>query len=594
MEREEKHRAFGSEALGILLGRWRDGTFSEVLDDWKWITGYTRRYRWNVLAYILLGVAGASLSLVSAVATKYTIDIITGYQTSRLWLVLALMVASALSSLLLRSLTSRISTRVSLQMNNAMQAEVFDRVLAADWQEVNRFASGDLLNRLSSDAVTVAGNAISWLPDLVIAGYTFAATFLVILYYDWIMALLALASAPFLLLTSRRLLRQMRDYNREARKASSDVLAYEAEAFQHLDSIKGFGVTERYSGGLREKQERYRKISLDYNLFSIRTQAALSLLGSLTQLIAFLYCLYLLWSGKILYGTMTLFLSQGAKLSTSFNALVKTVPNFLSASVSAHRIRELIGMAQEPALPGGPELAAREAEGVTVCMEGVRAGYTPQKPVLTEVEFCAAPGEMVALIGPSGGGKTTMIRLLLGLLRPEQGKAFLRMQDGGEMEMNAALRECFSYVPQGNTLISGTVADNLRMVRPDATDSQLEQALRGACAWEFVCGMSGGLYAAVGEKGHGLSEGQAQRIAIARALLRDAPVLLLDEATSALDVGTERRVLRSLAGHSPHKTCIVTTHRPSVIGLCRRIYRVADGRVCQISTEEAEQMAMDF
>ena len=348
MEREEKHRAFGSEALGILLGRWRDGTFSEVLDDWKWITGYTRRYRWNVLAYILLGVAGASLSLVSAVATKYTIDIITGYQTSRLWLVLALMVASALSSLLLRSLTSRISTRVSLQMNNAMQAEVFDRVLAADWQEVNRFASGDLLNRLSSDAVTVAGNAISWLPDLVIAGYTFAATFLVILYYDWIMALLALASAPFLLLTSRRLLRQMRDYNREARKASSDVLAYEAEAFQHLDSIKGFGVTERYSGGLREKQERYRKISLDYNLFSIRTQAALSLLGSLTQLIAFLYCLYLLWSGKILYGTMTLFLSQGAKLSTSFNALVKTVPNFLSASVSAHRIRELIGMAQEP------------------------------------------------------------------------------------------------------------------------------------------------------------------------------------------------------------------------------------------------------
>ena len=593
-EHEGKRRVLGSEALGILLGRWREGTLSEVVDDWKWITAYTRRYRWQVAVYILLGVASASLGLVSAVAGKYTIDIITGYQTSRLWLVIVLMAASALSSLLLRSLTSRISAKVSLRVNNDIQAEVFDSVLAADWQQVNGFRSGDLLNRLSGDAVTVAGNAINWLPDLVIAGYTFLATFAVILYYDWVMALLALASAPFLLLTSRRLLRQMREYNQEARKASSQLLAFEAETFQHLDSIKGFGVTDRYSAGMRERQERYRKVSLDYNLFSIRTQAALSLLGSAVQMAAFLYCLYLLWSGKILYGTMTLFLSQGTKLTSAFNALVKTVPSFLSASVSAHRIREVIGMDREPCQVMEEEWKAQAARGVTVCLEGVRAGYLSGEPVLRDVELQARPGEIVALIGPSGGGKTTVLRLLLGLLRPEAGSACLKTGDGASRETDAGARRFFSYVPQGNSLISGTVADNLRMVRPEATDAELEAALRGACAWEFVSRMPGGLQAAVGEKGHGLSEGQAQRIAIARALLRDAPVLLLDEATSALDVATERQVLRSLAAFSPHKTCIVTTHRPSVIGLCQRVYQVSGGEVRALSREEAERLAMEF
>ena len=249
------HKVLGSEALGILLGRWRDGTFSGIADDWRWIAGYTKRYRWAVALYIVLGVAESSLSLVSAVAGKYAIDIITGYQISRLWVLLVLMVASAVSSLLLRSAVSRISARVSLRVNNDIRAEVFDCILRADWRALNRFSSGDLLNRLSGDAGTVAGNAISWLPDLVISLYTFIATFAVILYYDWVMAVLALASAPFLLLTSRRLLGRLRGYNEDVRRSSSELMGYEMETLRNLDSIKGFGVTERYSAGLRKKQE---------------------------------------------------------------------------------------------------------------------------------------------------------------------------------------------------------------------------------------------------------------------------------------------------------------------------------------------------
>ncbi len=593
MRQEDNRQPMGSESLGTLVSRWRDGTFSEIWADWKWIWGYTKRYRRAVWFYTVLGVASSTLGLVSAVASKYSIDIITGYDSDHLWFIVTVMVASALVGLLLRSVTSRISTKISLRVNNDIQAQVFDRLLGADWRSLNAFASGDLLSRLSTDVGSVSSSAIRWLPDLIVTAYTFAATLAVILHYDWVMALLALASAPFLLLTSRRLIRGMRTHQQEVRQVGSRLMSYETETLHNLDAIKGFGITGRYGRGFRSRQEEFRRASLDYNLFSIRTEILLSLLGSAVQMAAFGYCLYLLWSGKILYGTMTLFLSQGAKLSSAFNALVRTVPSFLSASVSARRIRDLYALEPEPVLPDDG-LDSLASQGFTVAVEDAGYAYVPHQPVLTHADFRAAPGETVALVGPSGGGKTTMIRLLLGLIRPAEGRAYLQAADGRQVEMNAGLRRYFSYVPQGNTLLSGTIADNLRMVKPDASDAQLQAALEAACAWDFVSAMDGGLDASVGEHGHGLSEGQAQRIAIARALLRDAPVLLLDEATSALDVATERTILRNLAARYPHKTCIVTTHRPTVISLCRRVYQVSSGCLRLLDSDEAQRLAMDF
>ncbi len=593
MRQEDNRQPMGSESLGTLVSSWRDGTFSEIWADWKWIWGYTKRYRRAVWFYTILGVASSTLGLVSAVASKYSIDIITGYDSDHLWFIVTVMVASALVGLLLRSVTSRISTKISLRVNNDIQAQVFDRLLGADWRSLNAFASGDLLSRLSTDVGSVSSSAIRWLPDLIVTAYTFAATLAVILHYDWVMALLALASAPFLLLTSRRLIRGMRTHQQEVRQVGSRLMSYETETLHNLDAIKGFGITGRYGRGFRRRQEEFRRASLDYNLFSIRTEILLSLLGSAVQMAAFGYCLYLLWSGKILYGTMTLFLSQGAKLSSAFNALVRTVPSFLSASVSARRIRDLYALEPEPVLPDDG-LDSLASQGFTVAVEDAGYAYVPRQPVLTHADFRAAPGETVALVGPSGGGKTTMIRLLLGLIRPAEGRAYLQAADGRQVEVNAGLRRYFSYVPQGNTLLSGTIADNLRMVKPDASDAQLRAALEAACAWDFVSAMDGGLDASVGEHGHGLSEGQAQRIAIARALLRDAPVLLLDEATSALDVATERTILRNLAARYPHKTCIVTTHRPTVISLCRRVYQVSSGCLRLLDSDEAQRLAMDF
>ena len=187
-----------------------------------------------------------------------------------------------------------------------------------------------------------------------------------------------------------------------------------------------------------------------------------------------------------------------------------------------------------------------------------------------------------------------MLRMLLGLITPDRGEAILSDANGNLVPLNADTRKYFSYVPQGNTVFSGTIADNLRMVKEDATDEEIREALKIACEWDFVEKNPEQMNGKPGERGRGLSEGQAQRIAIARAVLRDAPVLLLDEATSALDVETERRVLRNIIRQKPNKTCIVATHRPSVLTMCQRLYRVMDTKVTRLSEEEAQKMVQDF
>ena len=317
-------------------------------------------------------------------------------------------------------------------------------------------------------------------------------------------------------------------------------------------------------------------------------------MGHIVQFIAFGYCLYRLWTRDITYGTMTLFLQQRSNLSNAFNKVVSIVPSFLNCSVAAKRIRELTELPKEIHLAESKELDPYVADGFKVFMKGLEFSYKEDQKVVSGSEFLAAPGEIVALIGPSGEGKTTMIRLILGLIKPQKGMASLVASTGKEVQMNAETRHLFAYVPQGNTMISGTIAENLQMVKEDATEQEMIEALEISCAWEFVSKMEKGIHSYVGERGRGLSEGQAQRIAIARAILRDAPVLLMDEATSALDVATERKVLRNIVKQRPNKTCIVTTHRPSVLGMCQRVYRISDKQLVELDNEEAEKMTMDF
>ena len=524
------------ESLDILIGKWRDGTFSEIIDDWKWIFSYSKRYKGAIAFYTILGIFSTSMGLVGSVASKYMIDIITGYQMSKLWIMVLITLGSAFFSLTIGNVIGRISTKLSIYINNDIQADIFDKI----------------------------------------------------------MSLLAFASAPFMLLMSKFLISKQREYGKKVREMSSEMMTFEVETFYNFDTIKSFGISSLYGKKMRNWQEKFKDISLKYNMFTIKTNIVMSIIGMVVQYAAFGYCLFRLWTRDISYGTMTLFLQQRSNLNGAFNNLVSIIPNFLNSSISAHRIRELAQLKKEVHIPESSEMDAYVEDGFEVKMRDVDFSYIEGNRVITDSAFMANPGEIVALVGPSGEGKTTMIRLILGLIHPEKGEAYLRASNGKQVEMNADTRHLFAYVPQGNTILSGTIAENLRMVKQDATEEEMIEALKISCAWDFVKNMEETIYTKIGERGRGFSEGQAQRIAIARAVLRDAPILLLDEATSALDVTTERKVLRNIIKQRPNKTCIVTTHRPSVLNMCQRVYRVMETQVTELSEEESSKMAMDF
>lgn len=583
------------ESIKMLIEKFKDGSIKEMWEEIKWMFSYGKNYKKEIVFYTILGVFSTVMSLISSVASKELINIVTGIQTNRALEMAVLMVSMSLFSLLFNQAMSRITLKINIRIQNEIQADIFDKIIEVNWLDLSRYHGGDLLNRFSSDVGTVANSAIGWVPNLIINFFSFIATLCLILYYDPTMLFLTLANMPIMLLSSKVMMSRLRKYDMKVKEMNSEMMAFETETFSNIDSIKSFSLVHLFSDRLKGFQKRFKDVSLEYNWFSIKYNTIISLLGMVVSFSFYGWAVYRLWSGAINYGEMTLFLQQSGRLSSTFSALVSIIPSTISATISAKRLMEIIFLPKEPLDIKTSEYLDRiQDKGFSLELEDVYFSYIQNKNVLVSSDLKANPGEIVALVGPSGEGKTTMIRLFLGLITPNQGNAYLIDYQGKKYHLDASTRSLFAYVPQGNTIFSGTIAENLRMVKEDASDEEIIEALKSACAYEFVSRLEGGINAKIGARGQGLSEGQCQRIAIARALLREAPILLLDEATSALDVSTERKVLNNIMINHPNKTCIVTTHRPSVLNMCQRVYRVMDTKLTVLSEEESAKMAMDF
>lgn len=580
-------------ALKKLKERWKNGTFTGMFSDWKWIASYSRRFKWRVVLSTALGIFSSTLGLIASIAGKFLVDVIIEYRADKLWQAALVMAGSALLSMGVSNLISRVRQRLYVDITNAIRADLFDRVMDAEWQSLSQFSSGDILNRFHSDISTVSDNAVGWLPNAIISIYSFAATFVVIWHYNPVMSMIALSSAPVILLTSRYLVNKQKAYRDEMMKTTDEVYAFETETLHNLDTIKSFGVMDFFSARLKNLQERYRQITLAWNMFQISTNVFMTVLSLIVEYAAYGYALFLLWGHQITYGTMTLFLQQRNSLSSAFRSLVGIVPGFINGSVSARRLQELTDLPQEMHNDAGipPEFIQG---GLTLRLDKVDFSYDNDKSILEGADFEACPGQITAIIGPSGEGKTTILRLLLGIISPRDGACGFLSDKNGFLPISPESRVLISYVPQGNTLLSGTIADNMRLAKHDATDEEIMTALELACAWKFVCQMPDGINSEIYERGQGLSEGQAQRISIARGLLRNAPVLLLDEATSALDLETERQVLSNILKKVPGRTCIITTHRPSAISMCDRVYQVMNCHITQLDRREIDDMAHGF
>lgn len=583
-----EHSEKPKEKPGILkkiIIKQKEGTLGETIRDWRWIFQYTKKYRWYVVVQTIFGVIGSTMGLLSSILSKYTVDIVTGKKTDYVVFIAVSMVVSAILGMLFSSIQSRISTKISLRVFNDIRAEVYERLLDGEWQHVRGYQTGDIINRLNNDTNRIASIAISWIPSVIVTFYSFVSSFVAMLYYNASVALIALLGAPLLAGASSILLKKSRYYNRLVFEKQSSILNFESETFHNYDTVKSLGATSAFSKLFVNRQEEHKAASLDANLFSIRSKIFLSVVGHLVSYAAFGYCLFLLWSNQITYGTMTFFLNQRSKVTSGFNSLLGILPQMVQSAVSAKRVREFFLIPSEKHYLSERELTELTRPPVTVRLSGVDFGYDDGKTVLSSADFLAQPGEIIAVIGASGQGKTTLLRLLLSLVSPQKGKAEFIDSKGYAHVLEADHRRLFSYVPQGNTMVSGTIADNLRVTNENATEEQMMHALECACATEFVEN-KGGLEGMIGERGHGISEGQAQRIAIARAILRDAPILMLDEATSSLDADTEQKIINNIITRNPNKTCIISTHRTSALALADRIYRVSDERISIVSLDE--------
>lgn len=556
--------------------------------EWKWLLRYVFRYRAEIVFYVIVGIAGTAMGLAASVASKYLIDAVIAHNKDTIAFSAGLVIGLALFQTVISAVISRIASVVGTRIRNEIRSDIYEHIVKSQWRDINKFHSGELINRLEGDVSAVSGSIITFIPNVFTRTVQFVGCLCVVLYYDPTMAFLALLSAPFLFLSSKYSAKMMRKYNKESREINGRILSFGEESMQNLQTIKAFDLVRQYTGDFKGLLENYRKIKIEHDKFSIIMTFCMSLIGLVVSYSCYGWGVYRLWQGIITYGTMTLFLQISGKLTGSFSSLVSLVPSAISIATAAGRIMEVTDLPLEKDEDGSKAemlMDTARKQGVTIIADDVSYTYEDgDDTVLNKINFKVLPGETVALIGQSGEGKTTILRLILGLMKPDSGKMEVEI-NGEKLKISDSTRRFCSYVPQDNSVFSGTVAENLRMVKSDATDEELTQALKIADIWDYIKEQPLGLNTVIGERGINFSEGQIQRISIARAVLRKSPILIMDEVTSALDAETEGRVLTNLMKSDKKRTCIITTHRPSMLQYCDRVYKLDENGSLSVHME---------
>lgn len=548
-------------------------------DELLWLFGLSRCYKKEIFAVTVLSVIGTVFSLTTSLCLKYVIDIVTGALNQSILLVALAAVAMLLGSILLSAITSRITTKVNVKIQNELQLQVYSTIFNAQWESLREYRKGDLINRINSDASLIASGAVSWWPTVITFAAKFIYTFVLIVMNDPIMAAIALMSAPISALLSRFMIRKMHNHSLKVKELSADIMSYQEDSFQNLQYIKSFGISDVINKRLIKKQQEYKEESLNYNKVTVLMNIIMGLVGITVTFVSYAWGIYRLWEGFITYGTMVMFLQLTLTLSNSFNSILSVIPTTINLGTSAARIISLENLPEEKSTPTAEEkefINSNFKSGVSINCSSLSFSYSdkPSERVLKNAGFSAGIGETIAIIGGSGIGKTTFFRLLLGLLEPTEGEITFKGNNNETIKASPSTRELIAYVPQGNTIISGTVAENLRLIKKDATDEEIITALKLSCAYDFVSKLPQGINSQIGESGNGFSEGQIQRIAIARVLIKDAPVLLFDEVTSALDEETEGRLLHNIQTHFKNKTIIFVTHKLNALDISDKVYKI--------------------
>ena len=534
---------------------------------WLW-----RAWRGNYVQAVLnaaIGLADVGISLAQVWAVKRAIDVASGTVGGNIYWAVALMGLLILASFGMSIASVWVRNILGIRAQNRMQQLLLDRLLRSEWGGQEKRHSGDVLNRLETDVATVVAFLTETIPNTLSVLALFIGAFLYLFSMDHVLALVIVAIIPVFVAFSKVYVGRMRQLTRKVRNSDSEVQSVLQETIQHRMLIKTLEGDATMVGRLESTQSVLRRNVVRRTVFSLFSNLILNFGFALGYLVAFLWAAVRMSGGTLSFGGMTAFLQLVNKIQSPARSLTKLVPAFVGVFTAAERLMEL---EEEPLEEQGDPLFMEGPCGIR--LQGVSYAYEGgSRRVIDGMSFDFPPGSCTAVLGETGAGKTTLIRLLLALLRPTEGSVTMYNARGEQHRLSPLLRCNFVYVPQGNTLMSGTIRDNLRLGRLDATDEEMLEALHRSCA-DFVSALPHGLDTPCSEQGGGLSEGQAQRIAIARALLRDRQVMLFDEATSALDPDTERQLLSNILSHRD-KTVIFITHRTAVVDYCDQTLRLA-------------------
>ena len=533
----------------------------------RWLWRELRGNRLQSLLNATLGVADVALSLTQVWAVKHAIDIASGSEQGSIYWAVALMGLIILANFGVSIAGVWVRNILGVRAQNRMQQRMLAHILQAEWHSRERHHSGDVLNRLEIDVTTVVTFLTETVPNTLSVILMFVGAFACMFVMDHTLAVLLVAIMPVFLAASRIYVGRMRSLTRLVRDSDSHVQSAMQETVQHRMVVKTLEAGDGMVSRLESTQSELRSNVVKRTIFSIFSNFVLNLGFAIGYLVAFLWAAVRMSAGTLTFGGMTAFLQLVNKIQTPARNLTKLAPAFVGVLTAAERLIELL---EEPLEPQGEPLRMDAPCGMR--LDDVTYRYEDgTRNVIKNLSFDFAPGSCTAILGETGAGKTTIVRMLLALARPTSGNIYI-YNKVESCELTALMRCNFVYVPQGNTLMSGTIRDNLLLGDPHASEADMWNVLNRSCA-DFVKALPLGLDTKCGEQGGGLSEGQAQRIAIARALLRNGSIMIFDEATSALDADTECRLLESLL-HDNRHTVIFITHRPAVLKYCTQTLRL--------------------
>ena len=548
-----------------------------IRELWQW----SKTRHLSIFGICILSMIGTCGSLVIAAATRGLIDSAVG-RDGRQFLFNAILISGAVLTIRLCGLISGLlSAKTGAELLRDLRTMVLRRLLHKQYAELDGFHSGELVNRMFSDVGIVRNGIMEAVPAIVSMAVGFAGAAVLLIRMDWRFILLMLAGGLLGLILIAAFHTPMTSRHKAAQESEGRLHAALQELLENLRLVKASGTEKRMEGRTEDRQQAFLAAQLRKGRFSVSMNNSISLVFQLSWLFCMLWGCYGIYCGRLTYGMLAAILQLLGQIQGPFSKAAGVADQLYGTISSAERLKELLDLPEEEPVPADDSVPDREFREIRLC--GVDFSYGRRaEPVLKQVNLTIRAGEFAAVTGASGSGKSTLFQLLLGIYQPAGGELKFCFADGKEMAVSRSTRGLFAYVPQGNTLFSGTLRENLTMFTDSASDEEILQAARLACLDRFLAELSDGLDTVIGERGIGLSEGQAQRVAVARALLSRAPILLLDECTSALDEKTETELLRNIASLRG-KTCLIVTHRRAALEICNSRIHIGAGKVEKIA-----------